>query len=98
MRMWRIRSAGVTGAAGAGAAGWAASETEARRRTGAAARSKGLNMALLKERRFGWQAIRGASAARLGDQRARGLDMEGLDHSALVALGAAGRRLDQPPG
>ena len=44
--MWRSRSAGAIGAG----AGWAASGAE-RKEKGAAARSSGLNMALLKERR-----------------------------------------------
>ena len=57
--MWRIMSDAAIGAGGCAASG-----TAARRRKGAAMRSSGVNMALLKERRQGWQAIRrGARSA-----------------------------------
>src|SRR3954470_4526474 len=92
----------IMSAAAIGGAGWAASAEERRKSAGAPPRSKCLNMAQLKERRFGWQEwglrLLTVSCPRLGDQRVGLIDVHRLDHPALVAFGTAARRFDQPPG
>src|SRR4051812_22094126 len=86
-------------AAAIGACCWAASGAERKKAAGPRARSNGLNMVLLKERRLGWQAIRARRPDALNpgfrDQSVRLLHMHRLDHSAFVSLGSAGRRFDQ---
>ena len=69
-----------------------------RKRAGAdaAPRSSGLNMALLKERRFGLASDSRLSAAPWRSGARAWLDVQRLDHPPFVALGAAGRRGDQP--